>query len=390
MAKKHIDTVLSLFSKDLHETVLKLATKNDGILDTRIIVYICYDKNLLISSLSYIMSKSMLDKCFNGNISKIDSMDKNDIIISDECKYFINKFASFTKMVEKMPDKNQLCSAYMGYLFLTDSKLSAYELVQKCTNNKDRDTVISGLKNALGIAYKLPADSIFTKYGRFLTDPLNNDVSPCIGRDKEISDIVDILCRKKKNNPLLIGNPGVGKTAVVEGFADYIMSANCPKILKNHHIYELSMSALFAGTKYRGDYEERMEGLIKAITNSATPIILFIDEIHTLMTTASNKSDGVSGADILKPYLTNSKLHIIGATTPKEYKLIEKDSALSRRFNSIHISEPSNDVVNVILSNVKSDYESHFDITITRGSSQARDQTRISYISCTGRHVLYH
>ena len=359
----YTDTVLSLFGKDNHKTILKMVSANDGILDTGIMFRACYDMNLLVTSLSYIIKhKDYTNNC-SLDISNVEPTNKKDVIVSDECKKFIDKLESFGNIIRGKATKKELYSCYIGYLFLTDSCV-ANELISTCTTSNDRQTVTKGLKNGLSSAYELPSNQIFTKYGRFLTNPLDVKLDDCIGRDKEISEIIDIMCRKKKNNPVLVGQPGVGKTCLVEGFAKLLMSDKCPKFLQGYHIYEVSLSQMIAGCKYRGDYEERLENLFSAVKESTVPIIIFIDEIHNLMTDSKDKSSGMSAADIVKPYLTDGTIRIIGATTPQEYKFIEKDGAIDRRFNKVMIREPSIDVVKYIIKNAKADYEKHFNINI--------------------------
>ena len=365
MSENHyVKTILSLFTSKAKKDILKLATENDNIIDTASIFRTCYEYNLLVGSLSYIISGTKYRDNYQISNNNVDSVSESDIIVADEAKRFIDKLDSFGKVIKHKTTKNELFTCYMGYLFLTEVDCTAHTIIQTCTTEADRGRVIESLRNALSSAYELPNNPIFAKYGRFLTNPITTELSLCVGRDKEISAIVDIMARKKKNNPVLVGAPGVGKTAIVEGFAKLLMSDSCPRFLTGYHIYEVDLPQMLAGCKYRGDYEERIENMIKAVVESSTPIILFIDEIHCLMVDSADKTTSMAASDILKPYLTRSGIRIIGATTEKEYKMIEKDSALSRRFNKVMVKEPTVETVKYIINNIKSEYENHFNIQI--------------------------
>ncbi len=195
-------------------------------------------------------------------------------------------------------------------------------------------------------------------------------LDPVIGRESEIERVVEILCRKTKNNPVLIGEAGVGKTAVVEGLAQAIVSGNVPEILKDKVIYSLEIGGLMAGTKYRGAMEEKLKDAIETIISSQN-IIVFIDEIHTLAQAGSEKGE-TSPADMLKPYLARGELQTIGATTTDEYrKFIEKDKALERRFQPIMVNPPSVEQTIQILKGLRDSYEAFHKITITDEAIEA-------------------
>jgi ATP-dependent Clp protease ATP-binding subunit ClpB len=179
-------------------------------------------------------------------------------------------------------------------------------------------------------------------YGRNLIDEvIKHRLDPVIGRDEEIRRLIEIISRKTKNNPVLIGEPGVGKTAIVEGFAQRIVNGDVPDNLKDKEIYELSLSSLIAGASYQGEFEKRLDSIIKQVQNSDGKIILFIDEIHQLV--GMGKTQGaMDAANILKPAMARGDIKIIGATTLNEYReYIEKDGALERRMQKIYVGEPS-------------------------------------------------
>ena len=205
-------------------------------------------------------------------------------------------------------------------------------------------------------------------------------LDPVIGREEEIQRVVEILCRKTKNNPVLIGEAGVGKTAVVEGLAQAIVSDDVPEILKNKVIYSLEIGGLMAGTKYRGAMEEKLRDTIETIIESKN-IIVFIDEIHTLAQAGSEKGE-TSPSDMLKPYLARGELQTIGATTTDEYrKFIEKDKALERRFQPIMVNPPSVEQTIQILKGLKDSYEAFHKITITDQAIEAAAVLSDRYIS---------
>lgn len=203
------------------------------------------------------------------------------------------------------------------------------------------------------------------QFGRNLVEEVKKGkMDPVIGRDEEIRNVIRILSRKTKNNPVLIGEPGVGKTAIVEGLAQRIVKGDVPEGLKDRQIFELDMSSLIAGAKYRGEFEERLKGVLKQVKDSAGEIILFIDEIHTIV--GAGKTEGAMDAgNMLKPMLARGELYCIGATTLDEYRLyIEKDPALERRFQQVLVREPSVEDTVSILRGLKERYELHHGVRI--------------------------
>lgn len=209
-------------------------------------------------------------------------------------------------------------------------------------------------------------EKILEKFGRFLNeDAKANKSDPVIGRDMEIRRIIEILARKTKNNVILLGEPGVGKTAIIEGLAQRIVAGDVPQNLKDKQIYELDMGALIAGAKFRGEFEERLKAILKKIKESNHSIILFIDEIHLIV--GAGKAEGaIDAGNMLKPMLARGEIHTIGATTLDEYRTyIEKDRALERRFQPLIVQEPTIEDTISILRGLKSRYESHHGIKIS-------------------------
>ncbi len=194
---------------------------------------------------------------------------------------------------------------------------------------------------------------------------LINKIDPLVGREKEIERVIQTLCRRRKNNPLLVGEAGVGKTAIAEGLAKRIVEGDVPDLLLKHQIYSLDMGALLAGTKYRGDFEQRLKTLLKQLTDNSSAI-LFIDEIHTLIGAGAASGGVLDASNLLKPILSSGQLRCIGATTFSEYRgIFEKDHALSRRFQQIEVNEPSIDETVAILRGLKSRYEHHHKVKYT-------------------------
>ena len=225
------------------------------------------------------------------------------------------------------------------------------------------------------------SSKLLDQFGRNLTKlAAEGKLDPVVGRETEIERIMQILSRRTKNNPVLIGEPGVGKTAVVEGLAQRITNADVPELLKNKQIYTLDLAALVAGSKYRGEFEERLKKVMKEITQRGD-IILFIDELHNLVG-AGAAEGAIDAASILKPALARGELQTIGATTLDEYrKYLERDSALERRFQQIRVEEPTTDETVQILRGLRDRYESHHKVQITDEALEAAGELADRYIS---------
>ena len=234
-----------------------------------------------------------------------------------------------------------------------------------------------GLKKKKGKS-KTPVLDYFTD--DLIVKAKENKIDPVIGRDREIERVIHILSRKTKNNPILIGEPGVGKTAIVEGLAQRIASGIVPPSLKGKRVLLLNMGALVAGTKYRGEFEQRFEDIIKEATQDDSNIILFIDEMHTVIG-AGSAEGSLDAANILKPTLSRGILQVIGATTTDEFRTIEKDRALARRLQSIFVEEPSVEDALQILKGIRESFEKFHMITITDDALEAAVNLSKRYIN---------
>ncbi len=206
-------------------------------------------------------------------------------------------------------------------------------------------------------------------------------IDPLIGREREVERVVQILCRRSKNNPLLVGDPGVGKTAIAEGLARRIIEGQVPDIIKNAVVYSLDMGVLLAGTRYRGDFEERLKAVVSQI-EKIPGAILFIDEIHTVVGAGTTSGNSMDASNLLKPALSSGAIRCIGSTTYKEYRQhFEKDRALVRRFQKVDVMEPSIEDTIRILSGVKEAYEKHFNITFTEKAVRSAVELSAKYIA---------
>jgi len=268
---------------------------------------------------------------------------------------------------------------------LSDERGKAGQLLRD--NGVSKNSILTALKDVRGTQRVTSQNAEDTyqslkKYGNDLNELVKADkLDPVIGRDEEIRRVLQVLSRRTKNNPVLIGEPGVGKTAIAEGIAHRIVSGDVPENLKTKRIIALDMGALVAGTQFRGQFEERMKAVIKEVEGSKGEIILFIDELHLLVGAGATQG-AMDAANILKPALARGELHAVGATTLNEYKKhIEKDAALERRFQPVLVSEPNEEDTISILRGLKERYEVHHGVRITDGAIVAATQLSERYIT---------
>ena len=257
-----------------------------------------------------------------------------------------------------------------------------YNEIVRVLNNGDGDTTNSSKesnnKNGRG-SYN--TTQTLNKFGDDLTKKAEEGkLDPIIGRDKEIQRVIQILSRRTKNNPCLIGEPGVGKTAIVEGLAQKVVSGDVPEILKGKRVVTMDVSGMVAGAKYRGDFEERIKKALNEV-KKAGDVILFIDEIHTIVG-AGSAEGAIDAANILKPLLARGEIQLVGATTLEEYrKYIEKDSALERRFSPVNVSEPTEKDAIKILQGIRDKYEAHHNVKITDEAIESAVKMSVRYIN---------
>ncbi|NJM64594.1 MAG: ATP-dependent chaperone ClpB [Acaryochloris sp. RU_4_1] len=252
--------------------------------------------------------------------------------------------------------------------FAEDSRVGKSLLRDQGIAPTDLEKAIKAMRGTQKVADQASESryNALEKYGRDLTERAKaGKLDPVIGRDDEIRRVIQVLSRRLKNNPVLIGEPGVGKTAIAEGLAQRIINGDVPESLKNRRLITLDMGSLIAGAKYRGEFEDRLKAVLREVTHSDGQIVLFIDELHTVVGAGSSQS-GMDASNLLKPMLSRGELRCIGATTLDEYrKHIEKDAALERRFQQVYIDQPSVDAAISILRGLKDRYEIHHNVKIT-------------------------
>ncbi len=300
------------------------------------------------------------------------SNDANKILVSamDEAKKMKDEYISLEHLLLGIMKNNSNASQLLKDQGITyNSSIQAINELrkgQKVTSENAEETYNS-----------------LNKYAKNLTElAREGKLDPVIGRDDEIRRVLQILSRRTKNNPILIGEPGVGKTAIAEGIAHRIISGDVPENLLNKHVFSLDMGALIAGAKYKGEFEERLKAVVKEVTSSDGNIILFIDEIHTLVGAGGGGEGAMDAANILKPALARGELRAIGATTLNEYqKYFEKDKALERRFQQVLVEEPDEESAISILRGIKEKYEVHHKIRIKDEAIIAAVQLSTRYIS---------
>ncbi|MFA6137964.1 MAG: AAA family ATPase [Sulfurimonas sp.] len=316
-------------------------------------------------------------KSLAQKLSKSSSVSKENIKLS---KSFVATLEHGTGLMTKSGDTYLAVDTYL----LANLKKEPFSSVlSKYINLMDLEKNIQASRGGAKIDSQSSDETLesLEKYGIDLTrEAASGKLSPVIGRDEEISRMMQILIRKTKNNPILLGEPGVGKTALVEGLAQKIYNGDVPTSLKNKRVVALDMSALIAGAKYRGEFEDRLKAVIDEVKKSGN-IILFIDEIHTIVGAGASEGS-MDAANILKPALARGELHTIGATTLKEYrKYFEKDAALQRRFLPINLSEPTVNQSLQILRGIKGRLETHHNVTITDSALVAAARLSDRYIA---------
>lgn len=322
-------------------------------------------------------------KLFNEILDKtLESFPKvsgGDIMLSREASKTVNEASSIAK---KMTDEYVSVEHLILAIFKSSSKV-AQILKDQGATEKSLKAAIEELRNGDRVTSQSAEDTYnsLNKYARNLNQlAKDGKLDPVIGRDEEIRRILQILSRRTKNNPMLVGEPGTGKTAIAEGLAHRIIAGDVPDNLKDKMIFSLDMGALIAGAKYKGEFEERLKAVIKEVTTSDGNIVLFIDEIHTLVG-AGGGQGAMDAANILKPALARGELRAIGATTLDEYqKYFEKDKALERRFQKVQVNEPDTESAISILRGIKEKYETHHKVRI-------KDEAIIAAVELSQRYI---
>ncbi len=338
------------------------------------------DENVLPFLLKKLsINESLLFQILDKEIERFPKVSGGEISLSREAGKVINNAVAVAK---KMEDEFVAIEHLLLAILKSKSKIAQILKDQGATEQGLNDAILE-LRNG-GKVDSQSAEETYNalnKYARNLNEAADSGkLDPVIGRDEEIRRVLQILSRRTKNNPMLVGEPGVGKTAIAEGLAHRIIQGDVPENLKEKVIYSLDMGALIAGAKFKGEFEERLKAVIKEVTGSDGTIVLFIDEIHTLVG-AGGGQGAMDAANILKPALARGELRAIGATTLDEYqKYFEKDKALERRFQRIVVDEPDTESAISILRGIKEKYEAHHKVRI-------KDEAVIAAVELSQRYI---
>ena len=325
------------------------------------------------------VNNDIINKIVAKELESFPKVSGSEILFSREAGKTLNEASLYAK---KMNDEFVAIEHLLLAIFKSKSKISQI-LKDNGVTEKDLTKAIEELRKGGRVSSQSAEDThnSLDKYAKNLnTYADSGKLDPVIGRDEEIRRILQILSRRTKNNPMLVGEPGVGKTAIAEGLAHRIIQGDVPENLKDKIVYSLDMGALIAGAKYKGEFEERLKSVIKEVTSSNGDIILFIDEIHTLVG-AGGEQGAMDAANILKPALARGELRAIGATTLDEYqKYFEKDKALERRFQKVVVDEPDTESAISILRGIKEKYEAHHKVRI-------KDEAVIAAVELSQRYI---
>ena len=325
------------------------------------------------------INREQLNKQLDAALQGFAKVSGGDIGISRDASTMLNEAVNIAK---KWNDEYVSLEHLILAIFKSNSKI-AQALKNQGVSEKELEKAIQELRKGERVTSASAEDTYnsLNKYAKNLNQLADSGkLDPVIGRDEEIRRVLQILSRRTKNNPMLVGEPGVGKTAIAEGLAHRIVKGDVPENLKDKVIYSLDMGALIAGAKYKGEFEERLKSVVKEVTSSDGNIILFIDEIHTLVG-AGGGEGAMDAANILKPALARGELRAIGATTLDEYqKYFEKDKALERRFQKVMVDEPDTESAISILRGIKEKYETHHKVRI-------KDEAIIAAVELSERYI---
>lgn len=325
------------------------------------------------------LNANLIAQILDKEMNTFPKVEGGDLQFSREASKTLNDASIVAK---KMGDEYVSIEHLFLSIYKSKSKISQI-LKDQGVTEKNVIAAITELRNGAKVTSQSAEETYnsLNKYAKNLNEMADNGkLDPVIGRDEEIRRVLQILSRRTKNNPMLVGEPGVGKTAIAEGLAHRIVQGDIPENLKDKTIYSLDMGALIAGAKYKGEFEERLKAVIKEVTNADGDIILFIDEIHTLVG-AGGGEGAMDAANILKPALARGELRAIGATTLDEYqKYFEKDKALERRFQKIVVDQPDTESAISILRGIKEKYEAHHKVRI-------KDEAVIAAVELSQRYI---
>ena len=338
------------------------------------------DKNVLPFILKKLtINLALILQIIDKQLDHLPKVSGANLMLSREAGKSLNEAATIAK---KMNDDFVSIEHLILAIFKSKSKI-AQILKDQGATEKELKMAIQELRKGENVTSQNQEETYnaLNKYAKNLNQlALENKLDPVIGRDEEIRRLLQILSRRTKNNPILVGEPGTGKTAIVEGLAHRIVDGDIPENLKDKRIFSLDMGALIAGAKYKGEFEERLKSVIKEVTTSNGDIVLFIDEIHTLVG-AGGGQGAMDAANILKPALARGELRAIGATTLDEFqKYFEKDKALERRFQKVNVDEPDIESAISILRGIKEKYESHHKVRI-------KDEAIIGAVELSERYI---
>lgn len=361
---------------------LAIHSKNNEVVPLHLLWALIVDSSSILNQIcnKFNISKEALELEIKSRISNLatsSNVNRENVRFSNE---FINSLESAKGLMSANGD-NYL--SVDTWLISESEKNPIREILAKFIDIKEFQKELQNLRAGRKIESKTSDETLdsLNKFGIDLTAKASEGkLDPVIGREEEIERLMQILIRKTKNNPILLGEPGVGKTAIVEALAQRIIKKDVPKSLQNKKVIALDMSALIAGAKYRGEFEDRLKAVVNEVIKSEN-IILFIDEIHTIVGAGASEGS-MDAANILKPALARGELHTIGATTLKEYrKYFEKDAALQRRFQPVNVGEPSVNEALAMLRGIKEKLEIHHNVTINDSALVAAAKLSKRYIA---------
>ena len=331
---------------------------NQEVTGAHLLAAVCHEEFFAFLLKTFHVDQAAFEKEARALVSRIPSVKGQDrqLLMSTD-------FARVNAVMAQKAGQSNITLGHLVSSLISDGPRDVVDLFKKYGIDSGKAEKL--YEHYLNSSANDESKKLLEKYGQDLTEKARaGKLDPVIGRDDEIRRTIEILSRRKKNNPVLIGEPGVGKTAIVEGLARRIMDGDVPESLKNKTLYALDLAALVAGAKYRGEFEERLKKVLKAVSESVGQIIMFIDELHTVVG-AGAAEGSMDAGNILKPMLARGELRCIGATTLNEYhKYIEKDSALERRFQPVMVNEPGVEDTISILRGLKDSYENHHGVRI--------------------------